>query len=154
MNEKNGGCAIKKYPFSTDQNKSSTWLIRWLMIRRQSLGLKSWISRGCFSPIFQWDARRDVSDSLKTLTKSAYIPGIWKSTPFDWKYAGNDKVSLISEWTANFVNLKLRFTYLAFKSRPPNTGDTSSQIQNLQWNQRFEKWPNHDLNHGHFPKHL
>ena len=51
----------------------------------------------------------------------------------------NDKILLLSEWTAKFINLQFRFTYISFKNGPLNTGDTSLQSQNLQCtrNKRF-----------------
>ena len=48
-------------------------------------------------------------------------------------FAGKGKEILLpSKWTVKFINLQLRFAYLAFKYRPPDTGDRSLQSQNLQ----------------------
>ena len=60
-----------------------------------------------------------------------------------------DKISGLFEFIGTFVDLQLKCAYLVFYNRPPNTGDMSSQIQNLKTLSTFEtkgfaKRPCHD----------
>ena len=64
----------------------------------------------------------------RTPSRAMYVPGASRKYPL---LTGNrnDMISLLSQWTAKFINLQLRFTYLPFKDRPSNTRDSSLQSQ-------------------------
>ena len=87
------------------------------------------ISHGYLFDVWHREGFAPASFSPKLGGVSKEVP------PFDRKYERNDKILLLSEWTAKFINLQLRFICLAFKNRPSNTGDKSSQSQNLQCTQ-------------------
>ena len=57
------------------------------------------------------------STYLTSLTASLAIYRVvsQKSTPFEWKQEGKDKISLLSKWTDKFINLQLRLPYLTLK---------------------------------------